>query len=56
MKIPTREECLRWYRDLGTRENIIDHVKFVNKIAVFLGHELIKKGISLNMDIVAMHN
>ena len=44
MRFPTREQCLRWYKELGTPQNIIDHVIAVNKVAVFLCKKLKEKG------------
>jgi putative nucleotidyltransferase with HDIG domain len=52
MKFPSNEECLAWYEELGTPENIIDHVKAVNRIANLIAQELKKKGIRIDLDIV----
>ena len=52
MRFPTREQCLRWYKELGTPQNIIDHVIAVNKVAVFLCKKLKEKGIEIDSETV----
>ncbi|MEK6916575.1 MAG: hypothetical protein AABW92_02425 [Nanoarchaeota archaeon] len=52
MNYPTREQCLKWYRDIGTPENILDHVALVNKVAVFLAKKLKEKGVKINIELV----
>jgi HD superfamily phosphodiesterase len=52
MKLPTREQCLEYYRALETPQNIMNHVIKVNKVAVFLAKELKKKGIDIDVDLV----
>lgn len=49
---PSEKECISWYKEIGTPENIIRHAKAVNKVAVFLAKELIKKGIKININVV----
>ncbi len=49
---PTREECLQWYKDLGTPDNILRHVKLVNKLSIFLAKKLQEKGIRIDVDLV----
>ncbi|MFH2021479.1 MAG: hypothetical protein ABIJ34_08770 [archaeon] len=52
MRYPTIKECLQWYVDQKTPDNIIKHVKVVRKVAVFLANELKKKGIKINIKAV----
>ena len=52
MKLPTREQCLEFYLELNTPDNIIRHVLLVNKVAIFLARELRKKGVEVNINLV----
>ncbi|MEM3374407.1 MAG: hypothetical protein QXE31_04255 [Candidatus Woesearchaeota archaeon] len=52
MKLPTREQCLQFYKELETPENIINHVKKVNEVANFLALKLKEKGININLELV----
>lgn len=52
MKSPSREECLEWYKEYGTPDNIIEHVKTVNRLANFLAKELKDKGITIDLEMV----
>lgn len=52
MKFPSTEECLKWYRDYETPNNIIEHVKTVNRVANFLAKELSNKGIKISLEMV----
>ena len=52
MKLPTREQCLGFYREIGTPENIMKHVNIVNRIAVFLAKKLKGNGVAINIDLV----
>jgi len=49
---PSIEDCIKWYKELGTPDNIIDHVTMVNKIAGFIATELYKNGVKLNLELV----
>ena len=40
MKLPNREQCLEWYKEIGTHQDIMNHVLVVNKVAVFLAKKL----------------
>ena len=52
MKLPDHNQIIGWYKEIGTPVHIIHHAKFVNKIAMFLASELVKKGIKINLDLV----
>jgi putative nucleotidyltransferase with HDIG domain len=52
MKYPDREQCVEYYRELGTPDNIIAHAITVNKVAVFLAVKLKEKGIKINLKLV----
>ncbi len=50
--LPSHKECLDWYKENNTPENIIRHVKKVNQVATFLAKKLIEKGIDIDYDLV----
>lgn len=50
--IPTREECLELMNQYGMLENIIIHSIEVAKVALFLSHELNKKGQRIDLLLV----
>jgi HD superfamily phosphodiesterase len=52
MNYPSREEAIGFYKEIGTPENIIMHVKTVNKVAVFIGQKLVEKGTQLDLRLV----
>jgi putative nucleotidyltransferase with HDIG domain len=52
MKYPTREQCLGFYKEINTPENIINHVMVVNKIAVFLAKKLKEKKVKIDLKLV----
>lgn len=52
MSLPAREECLSFYRELGTPDNIISHVLVVNRIAVFLAKRLRREGLPVDVELV----
>ncbi len=52
LELPSHEQCLAWYRELGTPDNIIEHVKTVNKVATFLAKKLMEKGIEIDYGLV----
>ncbi|MBW2974042.1 HD domain-containing protein [Candidatus Woesearchaeota archaeon] len=52
MNIPTREECLELLKENKVPEEIQNHCKTVNKIAVFLAKKLKEKGVDINVELV----
>jgi broad specificity phosphatase PhoE len=52
LKLPSYEECIKWYKENKTPDNIILHVKKVNKVAIFLAKKLIEKGVKIDYDLV----
>ena len=52
MKLPTREQCLQWYEDIGTHPDIMKHVLMVNKVAVFLAKKLKENNIKINVELI----
>jgi len=50
--IPTREECLKLMDQYGVLENIVIHSIEVAKVALFLSHELNKKGQGIDLLLV----
>ena len=52
IEIPSAEVCLELLKRFGTYPHIIAHIKQVTKIAVFLGRELEKQGIRLNIPLI----
>ena len=52
LELPSYEECINWYKENNTPENIIKHVKKVNQVATVLAKKLIEKGIELDYDLV----
>ncbi|MCM2326126.1 MAG: hypothetical protein NDI94_06700 [Candidatus Woesearchaeota archaeon] len=52
MKYPSHEECINWYKEQKTPDNIMAHVKKVNEVANFLAEKLTEKGIRINLEIV----
>jgi len=49
MDYPSIKQCLDWYAEQGTPENIIRHVKMVRRVAVFLATKLARKGIKIDL-------
>lgn len=52
LNMPTHEQCIQWYKEIKTPDNIIKHVEKVNKVATYLAKKLIEKGININYDLV----
>jgi uncharacterized protein len=52
MKLPTKEECFEIIEEYKVFDNIKEHIKQVNKIAVFLSKKLKEKGINVDIDVV----
>ena len=52
MKLLTHEQIIKWYKELDTPDNIIDHVILVNKISNFLAKKLVEKGVEVNLELV----
>ena len=52
MNIPTREECLELLKQNKVPEQIQNHCKTVNKVAVFLAKKLKEKDIDINVGLV----
>jgi len=53
MKIPTKQECLGLFKEYKVPSNILLHTKKVAEVALFLGKELRKKGIDVNLELVS---
>ena len=51
-KIPSKSECLDILAKNKTPSNVIEHCKAVCKVAEEIADNLIKKGISVNRDLV----
>jgi len=52
IEIPSAEFCLELLKRFGTYPHIIAHIKQVTKVALFLGRELEKQGIRLNISLI----
>ncbi|PIU21585.1 MAG: hypothetical protein COT15_01355 [Candidatus Diapherotrites archaeon CG08_land_8_20_14_0_20_34_12] len=49
--LPSREECIKLIRE-NNPENVVKHSLIVNKIAMYLGKKLKKKGKKINLDLL----
>ena len=52
MNLPTRSECEKLFSQYNTPQNVIQHSKKVNQIAVFLATKLKDNGIDINIELV----
>ncbi|MBU0670910.1 MAG: NUDIX domain-containing protein [Patescibacteria group bacterium] len=52
MNLPSKEECLRLYEQYHTPENVQDHCRQVNNVAVLLANKLKAAGIDIDVDLV----
>ena len=52
MKIPSLQECEQLLVQYKVPENIVEHVRQVTKIAVFLARKLSEKGVDINTEFV----
>ncbi len=54
MKIPSKQECMDNFEKYKVPNNIRKHCILVSKVSVFLGKELEKKGIDLDLEVLEM--
>lgn len=52
MRYPRKAECIEFYKEIQTPENIINHVKRVNGIAVYIAEKLKKSGVDIDIRLV----
>lgn len=53
MKLPSREKCFELMDKYRMYDNIKEHSKMVERVAVFLARELKKKGIDIDEDLIS---
>lgn len=52
MNLPTKEECFELLKKYDVPSNVINHMKLVTKIAVFLAKRLKEKRIDIHLELV----
>ncbi len=52
IKLPTEEQCLRYFEEYKVPHNIKEHCLKVREVAVFLAKKLQEKGVDVNVELV----
>ncbi|MFA6888026.1 MAG: hypothetical protein WC254_00855 [Candidatus Woesearchaeota archaeon] len=52
MKLPTREQCEKYFETYHALDNIKAHCYMVNKVTMFIARKLVQSGEKINLDLV----
>ncbi len=50
--IPSREQCLELLKKYNVPQNVIEHCKKVNEVAMFLARKIAERGEEVNLELV----